>query len=112
MPKKFNILTNDFFNADKSVVLCKDTLKLELGSVAILSGASSIGKSYLALKICANALNEGFVPFFWSLEDKIASIKTRIKDIEYFYPFESEKLNFSNERPNIISSDPNEKFKK
>ncbi|MCR2065070.1 hypothetical protein [Campylobacter helveticus] len=64
MPKKFNILTNDFFNADKSVVLCKDTLKLELGSVAILSGASSIGKSYLALKICANALNEGFVPFF------------------------------------------------
>lgn len=50
--------------------------------------------------------------FFWSLEDKIASIKTRIKDIEYFYPFESEKLNFSNERQNIISSDPNEKFKK
>ncbi len=66
MPKRNTVETvNLGLFADESVtVLCQETVRLELGSVAVLSGQSEVGKSFLALKCCANAINEGFKPFF------------------------------------------------
>ncbi|PVW97910.1 hypothetical protein DDV76_09110, partial [Campylobacter jejuni] len=82
-------------------IICEDTIKLERGSVAVLSGNSEVGKSFLALKVCANAINDGLKPFFWSVEDKNKAILGRIKNIESFYSFNTAELEFSNELPKI-----------
>lgn len=103
MPKRKTIetITLGIFSDDDATAICQDTIKLEKGSVAVLSGNSEVGKSFLALKVCANAINEGLKPFFWSIEDKDKAILERIKNIEAFYPFKTEELEFSNELPQI-----------
>ncbi|HEF3556741.1 TPA: AAA family ATPase [Campylobacter upsaliensis] len=103
MPKRNTIdtITLGLFSDENVSVLCENTLKLERGSVAVLSGNSEVGKSFLALKICANAINDGLKPFFWSIEDKNQAILERIKNIENFYPFNTAELEFSNELPKI-----------
>ncbi len=92
-------------------VICEDTVKLEKASVAVLSGNSEVGKSFLALKVCANAINDGLKPFFWSIEDKNQAILERIKNIENFYPFNKLELEFSNELPKI-DKEPMDSLKK
>ncbi|OCS19628.1 AAA family ATPase [Campylobacter fetus] len=101
MPKRNTVETvsSGLFIDESVTVLCEETVRLELGSVAVLSGQSEVGKSFLALKCCANAINEGFKPFFWSIEDKNKAILERINNIAEFYPFEVNNLEFSNERP-------------
>ncbi|HEG6130815.1 TPA: AAA family ATPase [Campylobacter jejuni] len=103
MPKRntINTITLGIFSDENVSVICDDTIKLERGSVAVLSGNSEVGKSFLALKVCANAINDGLKPFFWSIEDKNQAILERIKNIENFYPFNSTELEFSNELPKI-----------
>lgn len=104
MPKRNTIetITLGLFNdEEKGSAICEDTIKLEFGSVAVLSGNSEVGKSFLALKVCANAINDGLKPFFWSIEDKNKAILERIKNIENFYPFASSEFEFSNELPKI-----------
>lgn len=66
MPRRntINSITLGLFADENVSVICEDTIRLELGSVAILSGNSEVGKSFLALKACANAINEGYKPFF------------------------------------------------
>ncbi|EAL6391222.1 AAA family ATPase, partial [Campylobacter coli] len=103
MPKRntINTITLGIFSDENASVICEDTIKLERGSVAVLSGNSEVGKSFLALKVCANAINDGLKPFFWSIEDKNKAILERIKNIENFYPFNSLEFEFSNELPKI-----------
>ncbi|TLD80750.1 hypothetical protein LS70_008715 [Helicobacter sp. MIT 11-5569] len=103
MPKRNTIdtITLGLFSDDSVSIICEDTIKLEMGSVAVLSGNSEVGKSLLALKVCANAINDGLKPFFWSIEDKNQAILERIKNIESFYPFKSLEFEFSNELPKI-----------
>ncbi|TXE76715.1 AAA family ATPase, partial [Campylobacter upsaliensis] len=103
MPKRNTIdtITLGIFSDENVSVLCEDTIKLERGSVAVLSGNSEVGKSFLALKVCANAINDGLKPFFWSIEDKNQAILERIKNVENFYPFNTTELEFSNELPKI-----------
>ncbi|EGO2997522.1 AAA family ATPase, partial [Campylobacter jejuni] len=103
MPKRntINTITLGIFSDENVSVICEDTIKLERGSVAVLSGNSEVGKSFLALKVCANAINDGLKPFFWSIEDKNKAILERIKNIENFYPFNSLEFEFSNELPKI-----------
>lgn len=103
MPKRNTIdtITLGLFSDDSVSIICEDTIKLEMGSVAVLSGNSEVGKSLLALKVCANAINDGLKPFFWSIEDKNQAILERIKNIESFYPFKSSEFEFSNELPKI-----------
>lgn len=103
MPKRNTIdaITLGIFSDEDVSVICEDTIKLERGSVAVLSGNSEVGKSFLALKVCANAINDGLKPFFWSIEDKNKAILERIKNIESFYPFDTSVFEFSNELPKM-----------
>ncbi|EIY3452800.1 AAA family ATPase, partial [Campylobacter jejuni] len=94
-------ITLGIFSDEDVSIICEDTIKLERGSVAVLSGNSEVGKSFLALKVCANAINDGLKPFFWSVEDKNKAILGRIKNIESFYSFNTAELEFSNELPKI-----------
>ncbi|EHX3685165.1 hypothetical protein K2776_002086, partial [Campylobacter coli] len=98
MPKRNTIdtITLGIFSDEDVSIICEDTIKLERGSVAVLSGNSEVGKSFLALKVCANAINDGLKPFFWSVEDKNKAILGRIKNIESFYSFNTAELEFSN----------------
>lgn len=100
MPVRKTIDSLNLFNEELKII-CEDTLKMELDSVTLLCGKSETGKSFLALKACANALNEGYKPFFWSLEDRANSFLDRIKNINNFYPFATNSLEFSNEPPII-----------
>ena len=74
---------------------------MELGSVVLLCGNSETGKSFLGLKTCANALNDGLKPFFWSIEDSENALLSRIKNVESFYPFDINALEFSTEVPEL-----------
>lgn len=100
MPKRESLDNSTLF-AESENIICEDTLKMELGSVVLLCGASEVGKSFLALKTCANALNEGFKPFFWSIEDNKKALQARIKNIQSFYPFEAKELEFSTDLPEL-----------
>lgn len=109
-PKRNTVETLNLFADTNVVVICEDTLKLELGCVAVLCGNSEVGKSFLALKICADCINEGYKPFFWSIEDKNKAILERIQNIDSFYPFEVSCLEFSNELPNSNKKTPEERL--
>ena len=87
MPVRKTIDTLSLFNNEEFKIICENTLRMELSSLTLLCGKSEMGKSFLALKVCANALNEGYKPFFWSLEDRNNSLLDRIKNIHSFYPF-------------------------
>lgn len=52
MPRRNTIdtITLGIFSDENVSVICEDTIKLEKGSVAVLSGNSEVGKSFLALK--------------------------------------------------------------
>lgn len=52
MPRRNTIdtITLGIFSDENVSVICEDTIKLEKGSVAVLSGNSEIGKSFLALE--------------------------------------------------------------
>lgn len=43
-------ITLGIFSDENVSVICEDTIKLEKGSVAVLSGNSEVGKSFLALE--------------------------------------------------------------
>ncbi|WP_270985533.1 AAA family ATPase [Campylobacter helveticus] len=98
MPVRKTIDSLNLFNEELKII-CDDTLKMELNCVTLLCGKSEMGKSFLALKACANALNENYKPFFWSLEDRDNSLLDRIKNINSFYPFTINSFEFSNELP-------------
>lgn len=99
MPRRLSAESLSLFENKDVRIICENTMKMELGSVVLLCGNSEVGKSFLALKACANALNEGYKSFFWSIEDKSQAIKDRMENIASFYPFEINNLEFSNEIP-------------
>lgn len=101
-PKRYTILDIDVVSevvSKEELVIAKETLNLELGSIAILCGNSEVGKSFLALKICANCIKEKHKPFFWSIEDNRKSIFERVNNVNSFYPFDTSKIEFSTELP-------------
>ena len=55
----------------------------------------------MGLKTCANALNDGQKSFFWSIEDNEKALLARIKNVQSFYPFDANSLEFSTEVPEI-----------
>ena len=52
MPKRNTIdtITMGIFSDENVSVICEDTIKLEKGSVAVLSGNSEVGKSFFSPK--------------------------------------------------------------
>lgn len=100
MPKRRTLESLSLFKQSNSII-CEDTVKVELGSVVLLCGNSEVGKSFLGLKTCANALNDGLKSFFWSIEDNENALLSRIKNVQSFYPFEANSLEFSIEVPEI-----------
>lgn len=100
MPKRKTLENINLFQHDENII-CDDTLRMELGSIILLCGNSEVGKSFLGLKTCANALNDGLKPFFWSVEDNEKALLERIKNVQSFYPFEANSLEFSTEIPEI-----------
>lgn len=100
MPKRKTLESLNLFKRDENII-CDDTLRMELGSIVLLCGNSEVGKSFLGLKTCANALNDGLKPFFWSIEDSEKALLERIKNVESFYPFDANSLEFSTEIPEI-----------
>ena len=63
MPKRKTIetITLGIFSDDDATAICQDTIKLEKGSVAVLSGNSEVGKSFLALKVFHLSLNTAVI---------------------------------------------------
>lgn len=100
MPKRETLDSSSLF-VEFNNLICEDTLKMELGSIVLLCGFSEVGKSFLALKTCANALNDGLKAFFWSIEDNKKALQARIKNIQSFYPFEAKELEFSTDLPEL-----------
>lgn len=100
MPKRKTLESLSLFKQCDNII-CEDTLKMELGSVILLCGNSEVGKSFLGLKTCANALNDGQKSFFWSIEDNEKALLARIKNVQSFYPFDANSLEFSTEVPEI-----------
>lgn len=79
MPVRKTIDSLNLFNEEFKII-CDDTLKMELNCVTLLCGKSEMGKSFLALKACANALNENYKPFFgaWRIGIILFWIESRI----------------------------------
>lgn len=67
MPRRNTIdtITLGIFSDENVSVICEDTIKLEKGSVAVLSGNNEVGKSFLAL------VDMPFCPFTTNLINSI-----------------------------------------
>ena len=93
MPKRniIDTITLGLFGDENVSVLCENTLKLERESVAVLSGNSEVGKSFLALKICANAINDG-VNYDLLLEEMLFLTK-EYESYDVFYKIPIKQIN-------------------